>query len=224
MSSKADAIFQIRQCFEEACRFRFPVRAGSEAGAVCPQCGGETVFVTEQFGSHVVERPISSPTRVIEGLLDNIRSAFNVGAIFRTADAAAVSCLHLCGMTAKPENARVAKTALGAEKNVSWVYYNNAVDAAARLKAKGYCLWGIEGGEQAESLFEETADLPEEPILLIVGNEVSGIDPGLLALCDRVLAIPMYGRKTSLNVEVAFGIAVYHLGNMFDSRPTDNPV
>jgi tRNA G18 (ribose-2'-O)-methylase SpoU len=118
----------------------------------------------------------------------------------------------------------VAKTALGAEKNVSWIYYNNAVDAAARLKAKGYCLWGIEGGEQAESLFEETADLPEEPILLIVGNEVSGIDPGLLALCDRVLAIPMYGRKTSLNVEVAFGIAVYHLGNMFDSRPTDNPV
>jgi tRNA G18 (ribose-2'-O)-methylase SpoU len=171
--------------------------------------------VTEPFGGHRIERPSQSPTFVIEALLDNIRSAFNVGAIFRTADGAVVSQIHLCGMTATPDNPRLAKTALGAEKRVSWQYYNNALDAAGQLKGKGYRLWAVEGGERAESLFDVTAELPDNPILLIVGKEVTGIEPDLLALCDRVLYIPMYGRKSSLNVEVAFGIAAYHLRQRF---------
>jgi tRNA G18 (ribose-2'-O)-methylase SpoU len=180
-------------------------------GERCPQGGAETAFVTEPFGGHAVERPSQKPTLIIEALLDNIRSAFNVGAIFRTADAAAISHLHLCGMTATPDNPRLAKTALGAEQTVPWRYYNNALDAAHELKDQGYRLWAIEGGERAGSLFGITAELPNAPILLIVGNEVTGIDPYLLDLCDRVLYIPMYGRKTSLNVEVAFGIAAYCL-------------
>lgn len=211
MPSKGETFFQIRQCIDEYCRFRFPVKAESEDGAICPQCGAETVFVTEPFGGHMVERPDLTPTLIIEVLLDNIRSAFNVGAIFRTADAAAISHLYLCGMTATPENSRVGKTALGAEAAVSWTYYNNALEAARLLKAAGYCLWGIEGGERAESLFGGTVEIPDRPILLIVGNEVIGIDPDLLELCDRVFYIPMYGRKSSLNVEVAFGIAAYYL-------------
>lgn len=210
MASSEESLFQFRECLEDNCRFRFPVGAGSEDGALCPKCGAETEFVTEPYGGHLVKRPDTAPTLVIKGLLDNIRSAFNVGAIFRTADAAAITHLHLCGMTASPDNPRLAKTALGAENTVPWTYYNNAVDAARRLKAEGYCLWGIEGGNQAESLFEETAE-PANPILLIVGNERTGIDPHLLDLCDRILYIPMYGLKSSLNVEVAFGIAAYHL-------------
>jgi tRNA G18 (ribose-2'-O)-methylase SpoU len=122
-------------------------------------------------------------------------------------------------MTATPDNPRLAKTALGAEKRVSWQYYNNALDAAGQLKGKGYRLWAVEGGERAESLFDVTAELPDSPILLIVGNEVSGIDPELLNLCERVLFIPMYGRKSSLNVEVAFGIAAYHLRENLDRLP-----
>jgi tRNA G18 (ribose-2'-O)-methylase SpoU len=175
------------------------------------------VFVTEPFAGHRVKRPDSPtrPTPTIEALLDNIRSAFNVGAIFRTADGAAVSHLHLCGITATSENPRVSKTALGAERQVPWRYYNNALDAAVQLKGRGYCLWAVEGGERAESLFDVTAELTDNPILLIMGNEVTGIDPALLDLCDRVLYIPMYGRKSSLNVEVAFGIAACHLRQRF---------
>lgn len=117
-------------------------------------------------------------------------------------------------MTAAPDSPRLAKTALGAEKSVRWTYYNNALDAARQLQAEGYQLWAVEGGETAESLFEVTAE-PEATILLIVGNELTGIDPDLLDLCDRVLYIPMYGRKSSLNVEVAFGIAAYQLRQYF---------
>jgi tRNA G18 (ribose-2'-O)-methylase SpoU len=205
-----ETLSQFRECRKESCRFRYPVEAGSKIGEWCPMCGAETSFVTEPFGGHRVERPNTTPSLVIEALLDNIRSAFNVGAIFRTADAAAVSHLHLCGMTATPENSRVAKTALGAEQAVSWTYYKNALDTARRLKGQGYRLWGIEGGEKAGSLFEMMADPGSEPILLIFGNEKAGIDPELLNLCDRVFYIPMFGRKASLNVEVAFGIAAYY--------------
>ena len=222
MGLSGEQFFQVRQCLDDGCRFRFPVRAGSEVGERCPRCGAGTEFVTEPFGGHRIERPSQSPTFVIEAVLDNIRSAFNVGAIFRTADGAAVSQLHLCGMTATPDNPRLAKTALGAEKRVSWQYYNNALDAAGQLKGKGYRLWAVEGGERAESLFDvttELTELPNAPILLIVGNELAGIDPDLLDLCNRVLYIPMYGRKSSLNVEVAFGIAAYRLRENLDRLP-----
>ena len=217
MPSNDTPLFQFRQCQNDTCRFRFPVYAASPQGESCPRCGRPTQFGTEPFTGHVVKRPDVTPNHVIEGLLDNIRSAFNVGAIFRTADAAAISHLHLCGMTASPDNPRLAKTALGAEKTVPWTYYNNALDAARQLQAKGYNLWAIEGGESAESLFDVTAEPGGRgaPILLIVGNELTGIDPHLLDLCDRVLYIPMYGRKASLNVEVAFGIAAYHLRQSF---------
>lgn len=188
--------------------------AANPQGERCPRCGRPTEFVTEPFTGHTVKRPNTGPSFVIEALLDNIRSAFNVGAIFRTADAVAISHLHLCGMTAAPDSPRLAKTALGAEKSVRWTYYNNALDAARQLQAEGYQLWAVEGGETAESLFEVTAE-PEATILLIVGNELTGIDPDLLDLCDRVLYIPMYGRKSSLNVEVAFGIAAYQLRQYF---------
>lgn len=204
--------FQFRQCTNESCRFRFPVSADSVLGENCPRCGRLTQFVTEPFTGHAVKRPNTPtpPTPIIEALLDNIRSAFNVGAIFRTADGAAISHLHLCGMTATPDNPRLAKTALGAENSVPWTYYTNALDAARQLQAKNYQLWAVEGGEKAQSLFDGTAELTS-PILLILGNERAGIDPHLLDLCDRVLSIPMYGRKSSLNVEVAFGIAAYYL-------------
>ncbi len=105
MDLDKDPTFQVRQCLDEGCRFRFPVKAESLKGERCPQCGAGTVFVTAPFGGHAVERldfPII-PTPIIEALLDNIRSAFNVGAIFRTADAAAIAHLHLCGMTATPD-------------------------------------------------------------------------------------------------------------------------
>jgi 23S rRNA (guanosine2251-2'-O)-methyltransferase len=94
---------------------------------------------------------------------------------------------------------------------VPWTQHLNALDAAQALKDQGLRLWALEGGPQAQSLFSCAADLPGAPILLVVGSEVSGVDPGLLALCERVVAIPMQGSKRSLNVSIAFGVAAYFL-------------
>ena len=151
----------------------------------------------------------------MEGLLDNVRSAWNVGAIFRTADAFGVRRLHLCGVTPTPENRSVAKTALGADKTVAWTASKNALTTARELKAGGAFLCALEQDERAvpaTDFFTDSrmrTDLGQ--IVLIVGNEVSGVDPGLLELCDRIVYIPMRGQKRSLNVEVAFGVVVSEL-------------
>ena len=144
-------------------------------------------------------------------MLDNIRSTYNVGSMFRTADGAGVAHVHLCGITALPDHPRIAKTALGAEKAVPWTYYRNGVDAAVSLKARGYYLWALESGPRSESLFAAAVEPDGRPILLVVGNERVGVDPGILAYCERVFALPMQGQKESLNAAVAFGIAVYAL-------------
>lgn len=144
-------------------------------------------------------------------LLDNIRSSYNVGSMFRTADGAGLSCLHLAGTTPTPEHHGVAKTSLGAEFSVPWEYHRNGLEAAQQLKDAGYQLWALEVGSQSVPLFEALPAPDNPPILLVVGNEVAGIDPGILAICDRFIWIPMQGFKRSLNVATAFGIAAYHL-------------
>jgi len=146
---------------------------------------------------------------VIEALLDNIRSTFNVGSICRASDGAGVSRLHLCGVTPTPENPKVAKTALGSEQSVSWEYHLNAVLAARAIKDQGYTLCTLEAAPGSCSIFEMTPDLVSKPLLLIVGNEVTGVDPDLMVLSDVILSIPMVGKKESLNVSLAFGIAAY---------------
>jgi tRNA G18 (ribose-2'-O)-methylase SpoU len=147
----------------------------------------------------------------VEALLDNVRSIYNVGNMLRTADGAGMRHVHLCGITPTPDNPKVAKTALGAEHSVSWSHHNDGLAAATVLKEQGFRLCGLEGGPRSESLFEATGDFDERPLLLVVGSEVSGIDPSILTLCDRVFHLPMQGTKTTLNVAVAFGIAVYFL-------------
>jgi tRNA G18 (ribose-2'-O)-methylase SpoU len=155
---------------------------------------------------------VQDSTIQIEGFLDNVRSGYNVGSIFRTADGAGLRHLHLAGITPTPVHSKVRKTALGAESSIEWTYHRNSLAAVNQLKANGYRIWALEGGPMSSPLFGP-ADTKQqiEPILLIVGNELAGIDPGLLSICDRILYIPMLGGKTSLNVVVAFGIAVYQL-------------
>jgi tRNA G18 (ribose-2'-O)-methylase SpoU len=147
---------------------------------------------------------------VVEALLDNIRSIYNVGAMLRTADGAGLRHLYLCGITATPGHPRMAKTALGSEDAVPWTAHPNALDAADGLLAQGYRLWALESGAQAGSLFALDS-LPAAPLVLVVGNELAGVDAALLARCERVLSIPMHGIKGSLNAAVAFGIAAYYL-------------
>lgn len=131
--------------------------------------------------------------------------------MFRTADGAGVGHLHLCGITATPEHPKLAKAALGAQERVAWSSGLNGVDTAVALREQGHPLWALESTPDAVPLFERTLPESGKPIVLVVGNERAGVDPGILAQCEQVLALPMLGMKRSLNAAVAFGIAVYAL-------------
>ncbi len=204
-----DAYF-IRQCQNNECRFRFPAAGEGAPGDVCPYCGAATaVTPIERRGTAAFRL---APRCTIELLLDNIRSAYNVGAVFRAADGAGVRRLHLCGITATPEHAKVHKTALGAANHLPWTYNRNGLDTAVALKRAGYLLWALEEAPQAELLYATPLAAPNgRPLLLILGNEKTGVDPAILDQCHRILALPMLGRKNSLNVAVACGIALYHI-------------
>jgi tRNA G18 (ribose-2'-O)-methylase SpoU len=141
-------------------------------------------------------------------LLDNLRSAYNVGAFFRTADAAAIEGLVLCGITSAPPHKGVLKTALGAEDSVRWWSVPDPLDAALELRRCGYELAALETAVRSVDLFDWT---PQFPVCLIFGNELSGVRPDVLAACDIYVRIPMLGLKQSLNVATAGGIVLYEL-------------
>jgi tRNA G18 (ribose-2'-O)-methylase SpoU len=142
------------------------------------------------------------------GVLENIRSLWNVGSIFRSADGAGLERLLLCGYTPHPPRKEISKTALGAEDFVPWEYWSSAADACHSLSADGYEIVALETGSQSADLI----DLPwTGKTAFVVGNEVVGIHPDTLAVCDRRGRLPMLGHKDSLNVAVAFGIAAYSM-------------
>lgn len=159
-------------------------------------------------------RPISKKTigaqRAV--LLDNIRSAWNVGSIFRSADGFGFDHIYLCGITPTPEQAAVQKTSLGAEETVAWSYHKNAVELVQGLKVEGWNVCALEEDERSQPLASnKTAE--NKNTLLILGSEVTGVDPDLLALCDEIYFIPMSGNKRSFNVSIAFSIAAFALHN-----------
>jgi 23S rRNA (guanosine2251-2'-O)-methyltransferase len=158
---------------------------------------------------HAGSPEITGPA--VEVLLDNLRSVYNVGAMFRTADGAGVGHVYLCGTTATPEHRKVAKTALGAEAAVPWSHHHNGLDTAHSLIRQGRQLWALEECAGSEPLFQVQVNPREPPVVLVVGNELLGVDPAILRLCRRVLHIPMLGVKESLNAATAFGVAVYWL-------------
>ncbi|GMU93061.1 MAG: hypothetical protein AMXMBFR4_21190 [Candidatus Hydrogenedentota bacterium] len=141
-------------------------------------------------------------------VLDSLRSAFNVGSIFRTADAAAVECIHLCGHTAHPPSKKLEKTALGALDYVPWTHHPDALTAIRALQRKGIpCV----AGEVVENaVFHTSFDWPR-PVAVVFGNEVVGIAPETLRQCDGIVCIPMQGFKNTINVATAFGIIVYEI-------------
>ncbi len=152
----------------------------------------------------------NAPLR-LEAFLDNIRSAWNVGSIFRSADGAGFSRVHLCGISPTPQYPGVAKTALGAEQCLPWEYASDGVALARRLLEEGCHLWALEQDERAEPLEAVRDQIPVGRLALVVGNEVCGVDPGIIERCQRVVYLPMRGGKRSLNVAVAFGIAAFIL-------------
>ncbi|HQN05271.1 MAG TPA: TrmH family RNA methyltransferase [Anaerolineaceae bacterium] len=194
-------------CQKPTCRFRFPA-IEKESGYTCPKCGSpaEPILIIQAESINEVEndRRLS-----ISVLLDNIRSAHNVGSIFRTADGAGVSEILLSGITPSPDHPGARKTSLGAENTVSWKQTWNALETCRQYQAQGYQLIVLERVHGAVPITALNNYLTGSRILLVVGNENIGIDPEILQIADKIIFLPMAGRKESLNVSVAFGICVY---------------
>lgn len=143
-------------------------------------------------------------------LLNNIRSLHNVGSIFRTSDGAGVKKIFLCGQTGYPPREEISKTAIGAEEIVPWEYWINAKECIQKL-LKSKKSVQIIALEQNKKSIDYQKFKPKYPICLVVGHEIEGVEKGILDMCDAVIEIPMRGKKKSLNVSVAFGVAVYSL-------------
>jgi len=139
-------------------------------------------------------------------ILNNVRSLYNVGSVFRTADGVGVEKLWLCGITGYPPDQKISKTALGAENTVPWEQRKNTAEAVFELKQKGYQIVLL---EQVEKSIPYRDFEPAAPVCLVLGNENTGILEDLMPFCDQAIEIEMAGLKHSLNVTVAFGIVAY---------------
>ena len=148
------------------------------------------------------------PRQPVHAVLDNLRSAYNVGSIFRTGDAGAIEHIHLCGMSAHPPHRKIEKTSLGAFEYVPWTYYERTADALEWLRGRSIPSVAIEVVERA---VPHTAFHWPKPVAIVFGNENSGINEKTLARCDAVVRIPMHGYKNSINVATAFGIILYEI-------------
>ena len=142
-------------------------------------------------------------------VLDNVRSALNVGSVFRTSDAFLIENIILCGITATPPNKEIRKAALGSTDSVNWKYIKNTTDAVKQLIKEGYYVVGIEQADKSTKLNE--FELPKKPIAIILGNEVNGVDQQAIDLCNEVIEIPQFGTKHSLNIAVTSGIIIWDL-------------
>lgn len=205
--------WEIRVCENPECGLRYPVEKGQPHGQRCPRCLGSANIVLTYSASHERVQPFETYYPFpVSGLLDNIRSLWNVGAVFRTSEGFGASHLYLTGITATPDSADLGKTALGAEKTVAWSYHRNSVTLAKQLAKEGYILWALETSSRARSasLIMQSLDstLHSKGLILVMGNEKAGVDPGLLERCHETFFIPMVGEKNSFNVSVAFGIAL----------------
>ncbi len=199
---------EIRRC--PACGLRYPWYEGQPARETCPRCGQATRR-SAAWTLHP-DRPFAPAppsARPLALALDNLRSAWNVGALFRTADGLGLRHLYLGGITPTPDHPGVQKTALGAERSLPWTYAPDLKAPLTELRAAGWTLWALEQAPGAVPL--EAAAPPDGPLLLIVGNEVTGVGPDLFPLCQQLVYLPMRGLKRSLNVEVAAAIALWQL-------------
>lgn len=141
-------------------------------------------------------------------VLDHVRSLYNVGSVFRTADAMRLAGIYLCGITATPPNIEIHKTALGAEETVEWKYFKNTEDAIETLKKDGYTIMAVEQCEGSTMLNDFTPD-PGKKYAVVLGNEVKGVQQHIVDMADGCLEIPQFGTKHSMNVSVTAGMIIW---------------
>lgn len=175
-----------------------------------PNRAGHLKKTISDMARDTVEQFRAKPKTPIIAVLDNVRSLNNIGSIFRTADAFALTEVILCGISATPPSPQIHKTALGAEESVAWRYFATTAMAVDALRADGWtiaCLEQVIGSVSLDNFRPE----PGQKIALVCGNEVSGVDAGIVATADVCLEIPQAGTKHSLNVAVSTAVALWHL-------------
>jgi len=177
-----------------------------------------TTFVQEQTVRKLTHEEIASqrsgkeeikikPRLPLFVVVDNVRSLYNVGSIFRSSDGALIQKLYLCGFTPYPPRKEIEKTALGATESVPWEYRESPVDVIKELKAQGIKICLLEQTNQSVPYY--SIKLSDFPLCLVIGNELTGVSKQVIDLADMAIEIPMFGIKQSLNVAVAYGIAIY---------------
>ena len=149
-------------------------------------------------------------------ILDNVRSALNVGSVFRTSDAFLIENIILCGITATPPNNEIRKAALGSTDSVNWKYVKNTTEAVQQLSKEGYHVVAIEQARKSTLL--NKFELPKKPIAIILGNEVNGVSQEVIDICDEVLEIQQFGTKHSLNVSVTTGIVIWKIWEIINNN------
>ena len=164
----------------------------------------------EELGRKSVEEFKQAQKVPVVIVLDNIRSALNVGSVFRTADAFLIEKIYLCGITAKPPNREINKTALGATQSVDWEYAEHTVVVVQRLKAQGYKVLSVEQVEGAVML-QDLELVPGQKYALVFGHEMYGVDQQVVDLSDMAVEIPQFGTKHSLNISVSAGIVIWEV-------------
>ncbi len=203
---------RIRECVSDTCRFRFPDLDSRNTTIRCPKCGA-TASIAQRINlldDHRTDIKFKPGCETI-CLLDNIRSVYNVGSIFRTMQGFGVGKAFLCGITPTPHHKHFSKTSIGAEKNVIWQYERNALDQAKSLKREGYKILSLEASASAEPIYAFKGIEKLYKFVLVIGNEKIGIDPSILEISDHILSIPIFGENKSYNVTVAFGVGLYAL-------------
>lgn len=163
-----------------------------------------------ELGRKSVEEFRASEKTPIILILENIRSAYNVGSVFRTSDAFLIQAIYIIGYSAKPPHKEIKKTALGAEETVNWKYFKTSEEAIAEARQEGF---NVYAAEQAEGSFKLNAIgfEPDEKIAVVFGNEVTGVEQTTISLCDGCLEIPQLGMKHSLNIATAAGVVLWEL-------------
>ena len=173
-----------------------------------------TKLKVTEMGRMSVEDFRNSEKIPLAVVLDNVRSMYNVGSVFRTADAFRLDQICLCGITSTPPHPEIHKTALGAEDTVEWKYYKETADAVIALRNQGYMILAIEQVKNSIMLQDFNIDTNQK-YALVLGNEVKGVQQQVVDLCDDCIEIPQYGTKHSLNVSVTAGIVMHHFALNF---------
>lgn len=169
----------------------------------------EKLKTTEMHRLSIEEYRASRKTPLVV-VLDHVRSLYNVGSVFRTADAFRLSGVCLCGITARPPHPEIHKTALGAEESVDWRYFEQTEDCVRWLKSEGYTVMAVEQCK-GSILLDSDFEVENPKLAIVLGNEVKGVQQQVVDMCDGCLEIPQYGTKHSLNVSVTAGIVIWEI-------------